>query len=80
MSTPGTLRDALALALAVDAGESHTPEKYNYPADAVLASDEMQAIRSYIEWTAHRHELLPGEWLRRNSFLPESVIRWVDPT
>jgi hypothetical protein len=53
-------------------------------ADAVLASDEMQAIRRFCGWFAHRHgtEDDMRAVLRDEAHLPESVIRWVldDPS
>jgi len=69
MSTPDTFRDALA-AVSMDHAGSNDAGEWSYfqrDADAVLASDEMQAIRRYI-----RRETEPQTWLT----LAERNDRW----
>jgi hypothetical protein len=48
-------------------------------ADAILAMPEMQAIRSFFEWFAHRHSSTDDmrQVLDVEARLPESVIEWV---
>lgn len=73
MSTPDTFRDALA---SVSMEHSGTNDAGDWPyfqrdADAVLASDEMQAIRTFLR---------DAPW--PDLYLPQSVLAWVldDPS
>ena len=64
-----------AIAVAGSQPYSMTP----CDADAILAMPEMQAIRSFFEWFAHRHSSTDDmrQVLDVEARLPESVIEWV---
>jgi hypothetical protein len=70
------LRDALAEVVRADRWRSDCGEA---TADAILAMPEMQAIRSFFEWFAHRHGSMDDmrQVLGVEARLPESVIDWV---
>ena len=69
-------RDAIAAALA----QPYCANAVSfYEASSVLAMPEMQAIRKFFGWYAHRHGTKADMWeqLTVEAQLPENVAHWI---
>lgn len=88
MNTPDTFRDAMAAVIGPQVQDFTEPIEPVYDDDvrcaaiAVLASDEMQAIRSVLREIAGDCTSDLQMCLEFHHGLPESVVAWVleDPT